>query len=126
MALNPKKRAWLKRKKSIRKKVTGIEQRPRLTVFRSSKHIYVQAINDENGETLAAASSLEKEILEHPDFSSENKKGKIAMSVFIGKLIATRLVDKGINKVVFDRNGFLYHGRIKAISEGAREGGLIF
>lgn len=126
MSLNPKKRARLKRKKSIRKKVSGVEQRPRLTVFRSAKHIYVQAVDDQSGRTLASASSLEKEIASHPDLSSENKKGKITTSAIIGKLIAKRLVDKGINKVVFDRNGFLYHGRIKAISEGAREGGLVF
>jgi len=126
MSLNPKKKARLRRKKSIRKKLTGIEQRPRLSVFRSAKHIYVQAIDDVSGKTLAAASSVEKEVAEHPDFSSQNKKGKIAKSDLIGKLIAKRLIDKGIHSVIFDRNGFLYHGRIKAVSEGARQGGLIF
>lgn len=106
--------------------MSGIEQRPRLSVFRSAKHIYVQAIDDANGKTLATASSLEKEVGNHPDLSHEKKKGKITKSVVIGKLIAKRLIDKGINKVIFDRNGFLYHGRVKAVSDGAREGGLIF
>lgn len=126
MALNPKKKARLKRKRSIRKKVSGVDQRPRLTVFRSAKHIYVQAIDDVNGKTLASASSLDKEAIEHPDLSAENRKGKITASVLVGKIIAKRLIDKGINKAVFDRNGFLYHGRIKAVSDGAREAGLIF
>lgn len=99
----------------------GTDLRPRLSVFRSAKHIYAQVIDDTNGHTLAAASSVEKEVREHPKF--ENKK---ATAVYVGKLIAERALENGVKKVVFDRNGFLYHGRVKAVSDGAREAGLNF
>jgi len=95
--------------------------RARLSVFRSSKHIYAQVIDDTKGETLAAASSLEKTMRE------EGKKGAdIAAAKAVGKLIAERAKEKGIKDVVFDRGGYLYHGRVKALADAAREGGLNF
>ncbi len=119
--LNEKKEARLKRKRSIRKKISGTSDRPRLTVFRSSKHIYAQIIDDIAGRTLAAASSLEKVVKEASDIENN-----MAMAQYIGKLVGERAIEKGVQKVVFDRNGFLYHGRVKAVSEGAREAGLKF
>ena len=116
-----KKDARLRRKERIRKKVKGTDERPRLSVFRSAKHIYAQIIDDTCGQTLVSAASTEKAVREHPKF-----EGKIAMSVYLGKLIAQRAIEKGIKKVVFDRGGFLYHGRVKAVSDGAREAGLDF
>ncbi|MEE8552310.1 MAG: 50S ribosomal protein L18 [Desulfobacterales bacterium] len=120
-SLNLRKKARLKRKKRIRKKLFGTQQRPRLSVFRSSKHIYAQVIDDTLGHTLTTASSLEKAVKEQPKFDN-----KIAMANFVGKLLGERTIEKGINQVVFDRNGFLYHGRVKAVSNGAREAGLEF
>ena len=119
--LNLRKKARLKRKKRIRKTMVGTQQRPRLSVFRSSKHIYAQVIDDTHGHTLAAASSMEKAVKEQPEFDN-----KVAAASFVGKLIGERAIEKGVNKVVFDRNGFLYHGRVKAVSDGAREAGLDF
>ncbi|MCF8068622.1 MAG: 50S ribosomal protein L18 [Desulfobacterales bacterium] len=116
-----KKQARLKRKKRIRKQLTGTTERPRLSVFRSAKHIYAQIIDDISGITLVAASSVEKQVKDQPDFEN-----KTAQAIFIGKLVAERALDKGIKQVVFDRNGFLYHGRVKAVSSGAREAGLDF
>ena len=120
-SLNSKKRARLKRKKRIRKNLVGTQDRPRLSVFRSAKHIYAQVIDDTHGQTLATASSLDKAVKEQPAFEN-----KIAVADFVGKLLGERAVKKGIRQVVFDRNGFLYHGRVKAVSEGAREVGLDF
>jgi large subunit ribosomal protein L18 len=120
-ALHFKKEARLRRKKRVRNKVFGTSDRPRLCVFRSAKHIYAQIIDDTQGFTIAAASSMEKELRDASD--SGDKK---AVAVNIGKLIAQRAKEKGISKVVFDRGGFMYHGRVKALSEGAREGGLAF
>ena len=120
-SLSLRKQARLKRKKRIRKRLTGTEQRPRLSVFRSARHIYAQVIDDTSGHTLAAASSLDKTVREHPKFEN-----KIATANFVGKLIGDRAKEKGVGQVVFDRNGFLYHGRIKAVSDGAREAGLNF
>ena len=111
----------LKRKKRIRKNIFGHQDRPRLSVFRSSKHIYAQIIDDTKGTTLASASTLDKEFKE---VSVEGKKVDVAKAV--GSLIGKRALDKGITKVVLDRNGFLYHGRIKSLSDGAREAGLNF
>ncbi len=118
---NPRELARGKRKARIRKKIEGSPERPRLSVFRSARHVYAQVIDDTAGKTLAYASSVEKEMKEKPKFEN-----KIAMATFIGKLVAQRAMDKGIKQVVFDRNGFLYHGRIKAVSDGAREAGLDF
>jgi large subunit ribosomal protein L18 len=123
---NPRKQSRIKRKSRIRKRIFGTQEKPRLSVFRSAKHIYAQVIDDTQGSTVAAASSTEKVVLEHPDYEGELKKGKKSMAVFIGKLVAERAIQKGFKKVVFDRNGFLYHGRVKAVSEGAREAGLDF
>jgi len=101
--------------------MSGTSERPRLTVFRSSRHIYAQIIDDASGRTLAAASSLEKAVKE-----ALNMENNVAMAKYIGKLVGERAVEQGIQKIVFDRNGFLYHGRVKAVSEGAREAGLQF
>ena len=101
-----------------KKKVFGTKERPRLSVFRSLSHITAQLIDDAAGSTFAAASSQEKGLTK--------VKGKVAAAREVGKLIAERAKAKGIAKVVFDRGGFLYHGRIKALADGAREGGLQF
>jgi large subunit ribosomal protein L18 len=119
--MNQRQLARLKRKRRIRKKMTGSQQRPRLCVYRSAKHIYAQLIDDSQGRTLAAASSLEETVK-----SSKEIKDKMKTANMVGKLIAQRALDKGVKQIVFDRNGFLYHGRIKAVSEGARETGLEF
>ena len=116
---NPRSAARIKRQARIRKKIKGTPERPRLSVFRSAKHVYAQVIDDTAGATLATASSVEKDFKAQDKF--ENKK---AAAAYVGKLVAERALDKGIKKVVFDRNGFLYHGRVKAISDGAREAGL--
>lgn len=108
----------LKRKKRIRKNIFGSQERPRLSVFRSSKHIYAQIIDDIKGNTIVSASTLDKEC--------EAKGDKKERAKEIGQLIGKKALDKGITKVVFDRNGFLYHGRVKALSTGAREAGLNF
>ena len=121
-ATENKRLARIKRKVRIRQRIRGTADKPRLSVFRSAKHISAQVIDDTVGQTLAAASSLEKEV-RGQQASFENKT---AQATFIGKLIAERAQEKGIKQVVFDRNGFLYHGRIKAVSEGAREAGLKF
>lgn len=123
-SLNFKKQARLKRKRRIRKNTSGTEERPRLSVFRSANHIYAQIIDDTHGRTLAAASTVEKSVKEHPELASV--KGKIPAAGIVGKLIAERAMEKGVKKVVFDRNGFLYHGRVKAVSEAARKAGLNF
>ncbi len=104
----------------IRKKVAGTAERPRLAVFRSQTHIYAQIIDDDQGRTLCSASSLEK------DADLKKKGGNVAAAKAVGSLIATRAKDKGVSTVVFDRGGFQYHGRVKALAEAAREGGLRF
>jgi large subunit ribosomal protein L18 len=111
-----------KRKKRVRKKVRGTPENPRLSVFRSSKNIYAQIIDDSASKTLVDASSLSKGVSDEIRKKGGNREG----AVLIGKLIAERAIKNGIKKVVFDRNGFLYHGRIKALAEAAREGGLEF
>lgn len=121
MGLKMKSNARLRRKSHIRKRVTGTQDRPRLSVFRSARHIYAQIIDDTCGCTLVSASSQEKTLAG----SSADKK-KVEKAVLVGKLVAERAKAKGIEKVVFDRNGFLYHGRVKAVSAGAREAGLRF
>jgi len=105
--------------KRIRRKVRGTEERPRLAVFRSLNHIYAQVIDDRKGHTLAAASSLEKS-------AGVAGGGNVAGAKEVGKLIAQRAQEKGIKRVVFDRGGYLYHGRVKALAEAAREAGLEF
>ena len=108
----------LKRHKRVRAKISGTPEMPRLNVFRSEANIYAQVIDDVNGVTLASASSLDKAI--------EGYGGNIAPATAVGKLVAERAKAKGIETVVFDRGGYLYHGRVKALAEGAREGGLKF
>jgi large subunit ribosomal protein L18 len=114
----------MKRKRRIRKQLSGTAERPRLSVFRSAKHMYAQVIDDTRGETLAAASTLEADVRNHPDLGDAT--GKKAVAEVVGKVVAERAKNKGISSVVFDRNGFLYHGRVKAVSDGAREAGLNF
>jgi large subunit ribosomal protein L18 len=119
--VNPRYRARLKRKRRIRKNIAGTADRPRLTVFRSARHIYAQVVDDTRGHTLAAASSLDKAIA-----GDQAAKSKIDKATLVGKLVGQRAKENGVTKIVFDRNGFLYHGRVKAVSEGAREAGLVF
>lgn len=111
-------KARLQRHKRVRSKISGTAEQPRLDVFRSAKNIYAQVIDDANGVTLAAASSIEK------DFDGYGGNKDAAKKV--GLLIAERCKAKGIENVVFDRGGYLYHGRVKELAEGAREGGLQF
>lgn len=108
-------------RKRIRKKVAGSPERPRLAVFRSKEHIYAQVIDDDAGRSLCAASTLDKDLRK-----GESRGGTVAAAKAVGSLIAQRAKDKGIQTVVFDRGGFLYHGRVKALADAAREGGLKF
>jgi large subunit ribosomal protein L18 len=110
-----------KRAKRVRGKITGTQEKPRLSVFRSDKHIYVQAINDARARTLATASTLCKELA-----STIKGKKKVDIAKEVGKLIAIRLQSLGVDKVIFDRGNFLYHGRVKALADAARENGLKF
>ena len=112
----------IKRKMRVRKKVRGSSEKPRLCVFRSGKHIYAQLIDDIKGVTLVSASSLSKDLASEIGGNSGNKKG----AAIVGKAIGTAAIAKGIRKIAFDRNGFLYHGRIAALSNAARESGLQF
>lgn len=111
----------LRRKRRIRKKISGSTERPRLSVYRSARHIYAQVIDDIQGTTLAAVSTLSKELRD-----SVNDKNKSEAAKMVGQAIAKLCAEKEITKVVFDRNGHIYHGRIRALAEGAREGGLDF
>lgn len=120
--INPRAASRLKRKRRIRKKVFGTALRPRLCVYRSLKHIYAQIIDDERGVTLVAASTLSPELRGQLDSVS----GKVTAAKLVGQLVGKKALEKGINKVVFDRNGYLYHGRIQALADGAREAGLDF
>ena len=117
---NPKEIAREKRVKRIRKNISGTPERPRLRVFKSAKHIYCQIIDDVAGNTLAAMSTVDKGMI------AADVKGKAEKAHQVGLKIAELAKVKGIEKVVFDRGGYLYHGRVKALSEGAREGGLDF
>jgi large subunit ribosomal protein L18 len=119
--MNRRLAARLKRRQRIRKKISGSGERPRLSVFRSAKHIYAQIIDDSQGQTMVAASTLSNEIR---DKLADLKKADAAR--LVGKLLAARAKAKGIVRVVFDRNGFLYHGRVKAVAESCREHGLEF
>jgi large subunit ribosomal protein L18 len=114
-----KQQARLRRHHRVRKHVSGTADRPRLAVFRSNKHIVAQVIDDRSGRTLAAASSVEKELRAGP---TANK----ATATTVGRLVAQRAKAAGVSKVVFDRGGFLYHGRVAAVADAAREAGLEF
>ncbi|MGD8859169.1 MAG: 50S ribosomal protein L18 [Myxococcales bacterium] len=106
-----------RRKRRIRKKIEGTATRPRLTVFRSNKQIYAQVIDDLSGTTLASATSLAVQGVEG---------GKVGVAEQVGEAVAAACKDKGVEQVVFDRNGYIYHGRVKALADGARKGGLKF
>ena len=111
-----KNEARLRRHRRVRGKISGTAERPRLDVFRSARHIYAQVIDDEAGVTLAAASTLDK------DFDGYG--GNVEAAKKVGAAIAKKCLEKGITEVVYDRGGFVYHGRVKALAEGAREAGL--
>jgi large subunit ribosomal protein L18 len=117
--MNNKSTARVKIKYRIRRKISGAASKPRLSVFRSNSDIYAQLIDDNNGVTLASASSKQKDI--QAQKAPKTEKGKM-----VGAAIATKAKELGISTVVFDRGGYIYHGRVKAVAEGAREGGLIF
>jgi len=134
-----KQKKQYRRHRRVRAKISGTSEVPRLSVFRSNKHIYVQLIDDEKGQTFVAAS--DKEINPKPQTQNSKLKlktqnlrekkenvrtGKVMVAYEVGKLIAERALEKNIKKVVFDRGGYKYHGRVKAVAEGAREGGLEF
>jgi len=107
-----------RRKQRIRKKISGSTERPRLTVYRSNKQIYCQVVDDGQGTTLASATSL--------GVAKPGEGGKSAVATAVGEAVAAACLAKGIDQVVFDRNGYIYHGRVKALAEGARKGGLKF
>lgn len=110
-----------RRKRRIRKKVSGTTERPRLSVFRTARHIYAQIIDDTAGTTLAATSTLAKDVRDQVDDVDKTGAAKL-----VGTAIAKACAERGIEKVVFDRNGFIYHGRIRALAEAARAAGLVF
>jgi large subunit ribosomal protein L18 len=116
------KNTRLRSKIKIRKVISGTPEKPRLTVYRSLNNIYAQIIDDTTGKTLVAASSLTKELTEE----LKNAKGKVQRSKMIGNFIAKKALEQKINTVVFDRNGYRYHGRVQAVADGAREAGLKF
>ncbi len=105
-------------KRGIRKRLTGSAERPRLSVYRSNKGIYAQIIDDNSGITIVSASSLSKDFVANGNKSDQSKA--------VGKSVAEKALAAGVNQVVFDRNGYLYHGRVKSLAEGAREAGLVF
>ncbi|MCG7410619.1 50S ribosomal protein L18 [Paenibacillus sp. ACRRX] len=116
-----KNKARLKRHLRVRKKIEGTTARPRLNVFRSSKHIYAQLIDDVKGVTIAAASTMDKEVAE-----GISNGGNVESARKVGELVAKRAKDAGVTEVVFDRGGYLYHGRVQALADAAREAGLEF
>lgn len=111
----------VKKHNRMRNRFAGTAERPRLAVFRSNNHMYAQIIDDTVGNTLVSATTLEKEIK-----AELNKTNDVEAAAYLGKVIAKRAMDKGISEVVFDRGGFLYHGKIEALAEAAREAGLVF
>jgi large subunit ribosomal protein L18 len=119
--INTREASRMRRKKRIRKKLSGSSERPRLTVFRSDKHIYAQIIDDTFGTTLATVSTLS------PEYKQlDPLKGKIEAAKRVGELIAQKAKHQGIGKVVFDRSGYIYHGRVRALADAARQAGLDF
>ena len=112
----PKRRRWLRRKQRIRKRIRGTAERPRLTVYKSNHFTYVQAIDDQRGHTLVAASSREAEL--------RDAGSKVAGAGRLGLVVAARLREHGVSEVVFDRNGYPYHGRVRSLAEGVREAGI--
>jgi large subunit ribosomal protein L18 len=136
MAIERKKYNWSsrdKKKMRLRKKIRGTDQRPRVCVFRSEKHIYAQLISDTSGVTLASASTRDADLVakfgsvtDIGECNDSRSSKSISAAGAVGKAIAEKAAEKGITSVVFDRNGYLYHGRIKAVAEGARSAGLVF
>ncbi len=120
--MNPRKRSRLLRQRRIRRQVRGTDSRPRLCVYRSNKHLYAQVISDESGRALAAVSTLSAELKD----SIKAKTATVSAAKEVGQLIAKKCQERGIHTVVFDRNGFLFHGRIRAVAEAALEAGLQF
>lgn len=119
--MNPRQAGRLTRHRRIRKRVAGFSQRPRLSVFRSHKHLYAQLINDMENATILGVSTLAKPVRQH------NKQGgNITAAQQLGKLVALEAIKRGIKHVVFDRGGYHYHGRVKALADAAREAGLVF
>ena len=116
-----KRLARIKRHKRVRKNISGSSERPRLCIFRSLKHIYAQVIDDKEGITLVSLSTLNPEIKR-----KEKYQGNVKAAKMLGSLLAKKLEEKGIKKVVFDRGGYLYHGRVKAVAESARKGKIVF
>jgi len=113
--------ARLRRHRRIRKRVVGSVDRPRLNVFRSLRHIYAQVIDDEAGNTLVSASTLDADLRDRVEGLSKGEQARL-----VGELVARRALEKGIREVVFDRGGYSYHGRVRSVAEAARSGGLIF
>jgi large subunit ribosomal protein L18 len=118
---NPKLRKRLRRKESIRLRIHGTPERPRLTVFRSARYVYAQAVDDTTGRVLASASELETKLKEAVAGKPKKERARL-----IGKVIGEKLVALNVKQVVFDRNGFIYHGRVKEVADGARDAGLSF
>lgn len=114
----------LRRHKRVRAKVKGTPERPRLAIFKSNQYIYVQVIDDIAGNTLVSARDLNEKDIDQ--LKTEDMKGKIAKAYAVGQLVAKRALEKGVKSVVFDRGGYRYYGRVKAVAEGARQGGLQF
>ncbi|TVR75730.1 MAG: 50S ribosomal protein L18 [Sphaerobacteraceae bacterium] len=121
-SLSPRKRRHLR----VRARISGTAERPRLNVFRSNQHIYAQVIDDKAGHTIAAASTLEPAIREAFSTTEENGHRRVHEAEVVGRIVAERAREKGISTVVFDRGGYKYHGRVKAVAEAAREAGLEF
>lgn len=115
------RQARTRRHRRVRRKVSGTADRPRMNVFRSLQHIYAQVIDDEIGHTLVSASTVDAQVQERI-----NGLDKTAQARVVGQVLAERAMDKGVTKVVFDRGGYKYHGRVKALAEGSRQGGLEF
>ena len=124
MSKNMLRRAWMRKQRHlrVRKKVSGSGERPRLCVFRSSKHIYAQLVDDDTGATLISASTLSPDVRE----KLEGEMDKRAQSKIVGQVLGQKVRDQGIETISFDRGGYLYHGRVKALAEGVRESGLKF
>jgi large subunit ribosomal protein L18 len=116
---DPKQLGRKRRQRRVRKKISGSAERPRLSVFRSNRHIYAQIIDDRAGQTLVSVSSMEKEL-------ETAGKSKSDVATEVGRALASRAREQGVEMVVFERGGNLFHGRVKALAEGAREGGLVF
>jgi large subunit ribosomal protein L18 len=119
--VNPKQRKRLRRKVSIRLRITGTTERPRLSVFRSARYIYAQAIDDTTGRVIASACELEQSLKEASKGKPKKERARL-----IGKTIGEKLIARGTTAVVFDRNGYIFHGRVKEVADGARDAGLVF